>query len=39
VTAMLVDPVDAILAANGVVGPWIALRATGIANRICATDS
>jgi aminoglycoside phosphotransferase (APT) family kinase protein len=33
-----VDPVGAILAAHGVSGPWVALEATGLANRIYATD-
>jgi len=32
------DPVDAILAHHGVSGPWQELPATGIANRIYATD-
>jgi hypothetical protein len=31
------DPVDKILAAYGVSGPWQRLKATGIANRIYAT--
>ena len=32
------DPVDAILAHHGLQGPWQQLPATGIANRIYATD-
>jgi aminoglycoside phosphotransferase (APT) family kinase protein len=32
------DPVDAILARHGIRGPWQQLPATGIANRIYATD-
>ena len=32
------DPVDAILAHHGIRGPWQQLPATGIANRIYATD-
>ncbi len=33
-----VDPVDAILALHGFAGPWTSLPATGVANRIYATD-
>lgn len=32
------DPVDAILAHHGIRGPWQQLPATGIANRVYATD-
>jgi aminoglycoside phosphotransferase (APT) family kinase protein len=34
---MLIDPVDEILAAYRVAGPWQRLEATGVANRIYAT--
>ncbi len=36
-TASPPDPVDAILAAHGIRGPWEPLPATGVANRIYAT--
>jgi aminoglycoside phosphotransferase (APT) family kinase protein len=35
--SMAPDPVDAILAAYGVPGPWQRLKATGVANRIYGT--
>ena len=34
----MIDPVDAILVAHGFAGPWTSLNATGLANRIYATD-
>jgi aminoglycoside phosphotransferase (APT) family kinase protein len=34
-----IDPVDAMLGAHGFSGPWTVLNATGLANRIYATDS
>jgi aminoglycoside phosphotransferase (APT) family kinase protein len=33
------DPVDVLLAAHGCAAPWVALEATGLANRIYATDA
>jgi len=33
------DPVDALLSVHGVPGPWEPLRATGVANRIDATQT
>ena len=38
-TADTRDPVDAILAVCGISGPWEPLHATGIANRIYATET
>lgn len=37
--ALPTDPVDDILRAHGITGPWAALPATGIANRIYATST
>lgn len=35
---MLADPVDEILASQGIQGPWKALELTGVANRVYATE-
>lgn len=37
-TVKLTDPVDEILAAHGISGPWQRLESTGVANRIYATQ-